>query len=180
MILRSLIVVLAVLLAAPSLAVELRASLPNVTLSPEKVEAVLAAYVPMRARIEALGTDLDADGNAGDVAMRLIGLAEIDSVGSALDGPARDYGFDGYLDWLATTYAVFMAHGFAQHPGADDDLQKALDEVEGQTGLSAPQKELMRQMLLHSMHALAAIRPPEENIAAVAPYRDWIEAILTE
>jgi hypothetical protein len=179
MIWRPLFVVLAVLFGTPSLAAE-PPLFPEVTLSPEKVEAVLAAYSPMRDHIEDLGTRFEADGNAADFAQRLAGLGALATASATLDGTAQEHGFDDYMDWLGVTYAVFLAHGFAEHPEVDDDLQKALDEIEEQDGLSAAQKEQMRQMLLHSMGALAAMRPPEENIAAVTPYRDEIEAILME
>jgi hypothetical protein len=179
MIWRPLFVVLAVLFGTAAFAAE-PPLFPEVALSSEKVEAVLASYSPMRDHIEEFGAEFEADGNAAEFAQRLAGLGALSTAGSVLDDTAQEYGFDGYMDWLGVTYAVFLAHGFAEHPGVDDDLQKALDEIEKQDGLSAAQKEQMRQMLLHSMGALAAMRPPEENIAAVTPYRDEIEAILME
>jgi hypothetical protein len=151
----------------------------DITLSPERVEAAIAAYMPMRDRIEAMSGEFEASGDAGDVAQQLQALAML-GAGGMLDGTAQEYGFDGYADWLGTTYAVFMAHGFAQHPELDADVQEALARIDSETSLSDAQKEQMKQMLQHSLGAIAAMRPSEANLAAVAPYQAEIQALLEE
>lgn len=180
MALRVLSVVLCTLFAGASSAQSLPTPFPEVLLSTERVEAVLSAYAPMRDGIKELGADFEADGDAGDVAQRLHALAVMGTAGSSLDGIAQNFGFDGYLDWMATTYAVFMAHGFSQHPAMDAELAEALAHIEAEPSLSPSQKEQMRQMLLHSMGALASMRPSDANLEAVAPYHDQIEAVLSE
>jgi hypothetical protein len=174
--LRFLFVVLIAFFAAPTAA---QTPFPQVALTTDRVEAVISAYGPMRERIEEIGADLEASGEAGDVAEELQALAMAGTVGSALDDAAQAYGFDGYMDWAATTYAVFAAHAFAKNP-PDAEIQEALDQIESNESLTAAQKEQMKQMLLHSLGAMQAMQPSDENLAAVEPYGDQLEAVLAE
>jgi hypothetical protein len=169
-------VVLIALFAAPS---EAQTPFPEVTLTTDRVEAVISAYGPMRERIEAIGADVETSGDSGDVAQALRAMATAGAVGSALDSAAQDHGFEGYMDWVATTYAVFTAHAFAREP-VDEQIQQALDAIENNNSLSAAQKEQMKQMLLHSMGVVESMRPSDENLAAVEPYGEQLEAVLAE
>lgn len=174
--LRTLLVVLIALFAAPS---EAQTPFPEVTLTTDRVEAVISAYGPMRERIEAIGAGFESSGDSGDVAQALRAMATAGAVGSALDSAAQAHGFQGYSDWVATTYAVFVAHAFAKNP-PDAKIQEALDQIESNDSLTAAQKEQMKQMLLHSLGAMQAMQPSDENLAAVEPYGERLEAILAE
>lgn len=174
--LRSLLVILIALFAAPSQA---QAPIPQVALTGDRVEAVIAAYAPMRERIEAIGADFESSGDANDVAKGLRAIAAAGAVTGALDGAAQEHGFDGYMDWIATTYAVFTAHAFARNP-PDAQIREALDKLESNTDLSDAQKEMAKQMLLHSMSVAETMKPSDQNLAAVEPYHDDLEAILAE
>jgi hypothetical protein len=175
---RLLVVLAAILFAAPSLAQT--PGLPNVVLTPARVETAVAAYPPMRDRLAEFDDEFDGYGDADTLASSLQALALAGVASGALNAAAQDNGFADFMDWVSTTNAVFMAHAFAEHPGMDAEMQQALDQIDSQPGLSAAQKEQMKQMLMQSMGTLEAIRPPDENIAAVAPYHDAIEAMLAE
>jgi hypothetical protein len=178
MAMRLLFVLAAILFIAPSLAQT--PGLPDVVLTPARVETVVTAYPLMRDRLAELDEQFDGYGDADTLASSLPALALAGAASGALNAAAEDHGFADFMDWISTTNAVFMAHAFAQHPEMDADVQAALDGIDSQPGLSAAQKEQMKTMILQSMGTLEAMRPPDENLAAVAPYHDAIEAMLQE
>jgi hypothetical protein len=173
--LRLVCVFLASLFAASSSA---QTSLPSVVLTPERVEAIVTSFVPLRDRLRELGAEFETAGDAGKYSAQLQALAMMGAASSVFDDAAREYGFADFQDWVATTNSVILAHAFAQNPEMDADVQQALDQIDSQQGMSAEQKEQMKAMILQSMGAIETMRPPEENIAAVAPYAAEIEAML--
>jgi hypothetical protein len=154
-------------------------ALAEVALTPERVETVIAAFPQMRTRLEEMDAQFDS-GAADDVASQLQALALLGSTQGALNSAAIGLGFADFLDWLATTNAVFMAHAFAKSPDMDAQMQQTLAQIDSQPGLSAEQKQQMKSAIHQSMGALQTMRPPEENIAAVEPYSAKIEAMLKE
>jgi hypothetical protein len=177
--LRIVLVLLAFALAAP-LRAQTMGDLQAVELTPERVEAVIAAYPPMRARLEEMDARFGSEGDADSVASQLQALAIAGGVPGVLDAAAVEVGFAGFMDWLGTTYAVLYAHAFARQPEMDSQMQQALAQIETSPGLSAAQKEQMKAAMLQSMGAVQAMRPSDQNVAAVAPYADEIEALLGE
>jgi hypothetical protein len=178
MVARLLLVLAAFLFAAPSTAQT--PGLADVALTPARVETVITAYPLMRSRLAELDQEFEGYGDADSLASSLQALALAGAASGALNAAAQDHGFADFMDWVSTTNAVFVAHAFAQHPGLNAEVQAALDGIDSQPGLSAAQKEQMKAMILQSMGTLDAMRPPDENIAAVASHHDEIEAMLQE
>lgn len=177
MVVRLCLILLSFFVAQPTLA---QTSLPDVSLTSVRVEAVITAYPLMRERLETLDAEFDDVDDADSVASSLQALAIFGSANSALNSAAQDNGFADFMDWLSATNAVVMAHAFGQNGGMDAQMQEALEGIDNQSGLSDAQKEQMKAMILQSMGVIETMRPPEENIAAVEPYHDAIEAMLEE
>jgi hypothetical protein len=178
MALRYLLALFAFLVASPAFA---QGGSESITLTAERVEAVIAAFAPMRAELRELDESFGSDADANNYSSQLQALAIAGGVSGAVDSAAQENGFASFLDWVNHTNAVLIAHVFAANASKmDAEMQQALAQIDSQPGMSDAQKEQMKQMLMQSMAAVDAARPPEENIAAVMPYHDQIEAILAE
>jgi hypothetical protein len=60
----------------------------------------------------------------------------------------------------------------------DAQMAEAIAQVQNNPNLSDAQKEMMMQQMQASMGAVAMMRPSQENVDAVAPYADQIQAML--
>ncbi|MGH6926422.1 MAG: hypothetical protein ACRED5_22060 [Propylenella sp.] len=174
---RLLIVLVALLFATVARA--LTPGPAEMPLTPEKVEAVVTSFPLMRERLAEIDRSFSGNSDAEALASSLQALSLVGAANNALNVAAQRQGFASFLDWLNTTYAVIFAHAFAR-PDMDAELKQALDNIDAQQALSAEQKEQMKAMIRQSMGAVDAVRPPQANIEAVAPYHDEIEAMLED
>jgi hypothetical protein len=150
------------------------AALPQIELTPETVGKFVASYPAVKAKGEELQTQygLPADLSGTDAWRAWAGVG---GAKSQLDGVVGRYGFSDFSNWLGTLSATARAFAFAQS-GSDLDskMAEALTRIENDPDIPEGQKELMRQQLKHSAAAIAAMKPPQQNIDAVKPYADQL------
>ena len=170
--------VVAVVAVGPGTA---RAQMPNqVPLTPAIVEAVIASYPVVKQTADDLSAQYGDVGPGGNDPGAVFGawLAVSGAMG-ALNGAVQPYGFADYQTWIGTVTSVVTAHAFAAAGGnMDSQMAEAIAQIQNNTSLSDAQKEMMLQQMQASMGAVAMMRPSQENVDAVAPYADQIEAML--
>jgi hypothetical protein len=163
------------LLCAPAPA---QTTVAQVTLTTERVEAVITSFPAMRTRLQELGARYDDARGADGLAAEVQALIFAHGVSADLDAAAAESGFAGFADWWSTTYSVLIAHAFAAEPAMDTQMADALRQIDASPGLTEEQKAQMRAMIAASMGVIATVQPPQENIDAVLPYAAEIEVLL--
>jgi len=89
------------------------------------------------------------------------------------------YGFSKPEQWADASVRIISAVGAIQMGESVNelDIQKQLKEIENSSGLSAGQKQQMKQMMEQSLSAVKQMSSASEaDISAVKPYLDQIEA----
>ncbi|SFM58085.1 hypothetical protein [Marinobacter pelagius] len=99
-----------------------------------------------------------------------------------LDELARNHGFDNIEQWAATgdrVYQAWMAIEMEQQsPGARQEMNAALAEIENNPQMTAEQKAQMRAMMESAMGAMeSASNAPAGDVEAVRPHLDALRAI---
>ena len=97
----------------------------------------------------------------------------------AFDQAVKAHGFDDFQSWVGVMTSVGMAYGFAKDGGQmDAGMAAAVKQIQDNPNLTDDQKKMMLQQMTASMGAVAAIKPPQANIDAVAPYVDQLTAVF--
>lgn len=89
------------------------------------------------------------------------------------------YGFSRPEDWADASVRIIGAMGAIEMGDSmqELDIQKQLKEIDNSAGLSAGQKQQMKQMMEQSLQAVKQMSSASEaDIAAVKPYLEQIEA----
>ncbi|MBU2955042.1 hypothetical protein [Marinobacter sp. F3R08] len=96
-----------------------------------------------------------------------------------LEDLVQDHGFDNLEDWAATgdrVYQAWMAIEMEQqNPGAVQEMNAALAEIENNPNMTAEQKAQMRTMMQGAIRAMDSVNNvPAADVKAVRPH---IEAL---
>lgn len=154
----------------------------QVPLDADRIERALASMPAMkevRDGLEEKHGDLPEGGGPMGALQGLItnraAMAEINAV-------VADYGFDDAVDWYQSVYSVMIAGVFAKDAemmGQLSEMEAALDEIRN-SDMPQNQKDMLLQQMQAGMGMLLAMKPSEENLAAVRPYLDQIERVMEE
>jgi len=151
---------------------------PSSLLTPEIVENFIASYPKVKAKVDDLTPQYDVAGDLSGAA-RWRAWAGVNDARSQLDAIVQAYDFTDFQSWVRILSVTAQAYAFTRS-GADLDrkIAEALAKIENDPNLTESQKEMMRQQLRHSAEAIAAIKPSQGNIDAVAPYGDELEQLF--
>ena len=152
----------------------------GISLSPDAVENFIESYPDVRASVDGLRDQYDVpDGGSASASMQA--WAALGGAKSQLDNAVSPYGFADFTTWTQTFSAIGQAYAFAREGGSiDNQMSEALAKVRDNPNFSAAQKEMLLQQLQHSSGAIAAMRPSQQNIDAVAPYVDQLKAVFND
>jgi len=145
------------------------------------VEAFIASYPDVRQTADSLEEKYGARADNGDDPMAAWqGWMAVSEAQGALNAVCQAHGFDGFLPWLQVLASVATAYTFVREGGGvDDKMAESIAEVQNNPNLSAAQKQMILQQMQAAMGAVSAMRPPQENLDAVAPYAPQL-AVLFE
>ena len=142
------------------------------------VENFIASYPMVKARAAELREEYNVTEDMSE-AKAWHAWARVGGAKDQLDEVVSAHGFDDFPAWIRTFSQVGQAYAFAQDDGAmDTKLAEALARLEKDENLPEWQKEMIKQQLLHSAEAVAAMRPAQENIDAVKPYVGELDGIF--
>lgn len=146
------------------------------------VESFIASYPGVKAKAAELREEYQQEYTVAEEmsqARAWYAWTRIGGAGEQLDELVDEHGFDDFSAWIRTFSRVGQAYAFARDDGAmDTKLAETLARLEKDENLPEWQKEMIRQQLLHSAEAVAAMRPAQENIDAVKPYVDQLDGIF--
>jgi hypothetical protein len=149
-------------------------------LTPSVVENFITSYPEVKAKVDELRARYDVAGDLSELAAWRA-WAEAGGAESQLDFVVQAYEFPDFATWVRTLSVTAQAYAFAQS-GADLDrkMAEALARVESDPNLPDAQKEMMRQQLLHSGHAIAAMMPSQASVDAVRPYVEQLGQLFDD
>jgi hypothetical protein len=152
----------------------------QVPLTPAIVEAVIASYPAVKQTADDLSAQYgNVGGGGGDPGAAFGAWMAVSAAHGALNGTVQQYGFADYATWVNTLTSVVFAYTFAgEGGGMDAQMAEAVAGIQNNPNLSDAQKEMMLQQIQASFGALSAIRPPQQNVDAVAPYADQLAVIF--
>lgn len=151
---------------------------PQVELTTQSVEGIIASYPEVKAKADELKATYDVP-EGGDIGSAWgAWMAYSDAMGQ-FNGVVQPYGFADFQTWVTTLVSVSIAYSFAKDGGQiDASMQQALDQIKNNPNLSDAQKEVMLQQLQASLGVVSAMAPSQANIDAVTPYMDQIAEVL--
>ena len=155
----------------------------QVSLTPEMVGRMIDSVPEVRQTAEALQAKYDTGSldPGNDPAGRWQAWLAYSDASSTLGQVCQKYGFADFPEWVATFSSVAMAHAFARQGGTiDDEMAKAAEAIRNNPNLSDAQKEMMLKQFEASVASVATMRPSQQNIDAVAPYGDRLEALFED
>lgn len=182
MILRTGVAWLAALLLVWAAPLPAAAQVPGMTpvaLSSDMVGNFIESFPKLKEAAEALSRKHDVRGGGDDpVANFGAFLAYRGAIGE-LDAATRSHGFSGFMDWLQVMSSVATAYMFSREGGGmDRQMAEAMKQIESNPNLTPDQKAMMRQQMQASLAAVAAMRPPQQNLDAVAPHVAALEVLF--
>lgn len=144
------------------------------------VEAVIASYPAVKQTADELSAQYGDVGGGGDDPGAAFGAwMAVSAAHGALNSTVQQYGFADYMTWVNTLTSTVFAYTFAEQGGAmDAQMAEAVAQIQNNPSLSDAQKEMMLQQIQASMGAVAAMRPPQANVDAVAPYADQLKVLF--
>ena len=155
------------------------AQMPQVALISATVEAFIASYADVKATADKLKQQYGDPASSGDAMSGWTAWMAVGGAQGALDQAVQSHGFDNFQSWIQVLTSVGMAYGFAKDGGqVDAGMAAALKQIQDNPDLTDDQKKMMVQQMTASMGAVAAIKPPQGNIDAVAPYVDQLTAVF--
>lgn len=157
-------------------------AIEQVPLTGALVEAVIASYPAVKQTAEGLEAQYgDIGDGVGHPASALGAWMAVGAAQGALNGAVQQYGFSDYATWVSTLTSVVFAHTFAEQGGGmDAEIAAAIADIQNSPDFSDAQKEMMLQQIQASVGVLAAMRPSQQNIDAVAPYADQIQVLIDD
>ena len=175
-----------VILAAGLFGGAAQAQMPGqqqVSLTPEVVDRMIQSMPDVRRTAEGLQAKYDTGklkfGN--DPAGRWQAWLAYSDASSALGQVCQKYGFKDFPSWVATFSSVAIAHAFARKGGGfDDQMAEAVEQIRNNPNMSDAQKEMMLKQIEVAAGSLGAMRPSQQNLDAVAPYGDQLEALFED
>jgi hypothetical protein len=153
---------------------------PPSLLTPNTVENFIASYPQVKATVDDLRVQYDVAEDLSD-ASAWRAWAGVGGAKSQLDSVVQAHDFADFSTWVRTLSVTAQAYVFTQS-GADLDrkMAEALARIESDPNIPVAQKEMMRQQLKHSAHAIAAMKPSQASIDAVTPYADQLRQLFDD
>jgi hypothetical protein len=151
----------------------------NVPLTADAVQAFIASYPAVKAAADKLSKKYGVKRDDSSEANAWGAWMTATAAWAELNGTVTPYGYSDFQTWLATTISVATAYSFAKEGGAmDAGMAQALDQIKNNPSLSDAQKKMMLDQLQAATGAVAAMRPPQENIDAVTPYLEQLGTLF--
>lgn len=151
----------------------------GIALDEDTVVRFIASYREMLAEADTLRQKYEVpDGQADPGSAFLAFMAYRDAI-APLNAIATDHGFGDFGQWVQVLTSVAMSYAFAKDGGAADSaMTEAIQQIRDNPQIPAAQKEMLIQQLEGGAMAMGAVRPPQENIDAVAGHVDELKAIF--
>jgi hypothetical protein len=143
-----------------------------VALTGDAVQAFISSYAAIKAAAPEIGKKYGVQAEEGAAPTDAWGaFMTATAAWGELNGLVSQYGYSDFQTWLQTTMSIAMAYTFAKEGnGMDTQMQAAIDQIKNNASLSDDQKKMMIDQMQAATGTISAMRPPQGNIDAVAPY----------
>lgn len=151
-------------------------------LTPAIVENFVASYTELLTAADELSSEYSLPAAEGDSPMAAFGAYMAHQGAMArLTGIATSHGFSGFPEWMQVANSVATAYAFSREGGAlGSQTSEAAEQIRNNPSLTQAQKDAMLAQLDAASARFDAMRPPQENLDAVAAYGDEIEALFSD
>ena len=176
----AVIIAAAAILVASSQIAAAQAFGADVELTPQIVENFMQSYPEVRGIADTYESENKSSGASSDNPAEAFGAyLSYQGAMAQFDGAVQKYGFPDMMQWINTMAAIATAMAFAEE-GSDMDGQmaEAIEQIKANDQLTKDQKTMMLQQLGAASASMSAMRPSDENLAAVGPYAEDLKIMF--
>ena len=145
-------------------------------------EAHLEGFIGVMPELRAIAARHDESDDVDTLASNAVSaIAKTQQTMAELDALLKKNGFKDAAEWGKVAASVAAAYNWLSE--ADDPeqaIENQIAELKAEPSLSEAQKAPLITSLQMQLSLIAEMKPPVENLALVARYRDKIAAVLEE